>query len=156
MILGNISSKNTDNNRNGQAPTQQGGIMDRPIKFRAWADGKMWYLRDEYWWYFSSTGYWSLNHGDGPGEILCDSLESQNPHLLQFTGLLDRNGKEIYEGDIIKWQDDFGTEQYQNMRDITSEVTFEAGAFNPLSELIAFGSEFEIIGNIYEHKEIKL
>ena len=52
----------------------------REHKYRAWADGKMFIPTEEMWWYFGSYNYWSLNLGDCPGEILCDSLESK------FTG----------------------------------------------------------------------
>ena len=71
-------------------------------KYRAWADGKMHYPTDEMWLYFSSTGYWSLCIGDRPGEIICDSLESEDAVLMQFTGSQDKCLRDIYDSDIIE------------------------------------------------------
>ena len=73
--------------------------------------------------------------------------------IQQYTGLKDKNGKEIYEGDVIKYN--FYGEEY-----ITLNVIFSAGCFevdgawysNCLSELVS--SEIEIIGNIYENTEL--
>jgi len=81
-------------------------------------------------------------------------------HLMQFTGLTDKNGKEIYEGDICKakkfmfsgYKHD-GTEEYE---DFIGEVTFDDYAFF-VGELPFMGidkSTFEIIGNIYQHPEL--
>lgn len=72
--------------------------------------------------------------------------------LMQFTGLLDKNGKEIYEGDIIK------------IRDIAVEVYWDEGtaAFRltfPESPGRLYLGHYdknlvEIIGNIYENPEL--
>lgn len=78
------------------------------------------------------------------------------PHItLQFTGLHDKNGKEIYEGYILKWI----AEHEQGMLVHQREVVFIAGFFGmdsvigkqPLSE---YKSEYEVIGNIYENPEL--
>ena len=113
----------------------------REIKFRAWADGKMFHQTVSCWWYFGSWGYWSLNVGDEPGEILCDSLESEDPILMQFTGLLDKFGKEIYEGDVVD----------------TDGYIFEVGYITAVGTYITTGmfkDSSEIISNIYENPEL--
>lgn len=64
----------------------------REIKFRAWHKKEKW--MDGVW-------AWDIEHG-----MLCFTSHSQTSMkdciLMQFTGLLDKNGKEIYEGDIFK------------------------------------------------------
>jgi len=56
----------------------------REIKFRVWDKKKMHYLDDEY----VSEGIYNS--------------KNKEHILMQFTGLKDKNGKEIYEGDVIK------------------------------------------------------
>ena len=69
--------------------------------------------------------------------------------LMQFTGLLDKNGREIYEGDVIKWIHKHGdfepteqvsTVEYQKYSD--GWIGYEV--FN----------DAEIIGNLYENPEL--
>lgn len=96
----------------------------------------------------------------------------QSSTVGQFTGLLDRNGKEIYYGDVIKH--DLGHEMFTKLN---WQVVFEFGAFqlrNPLYDLpISFvyhafasiengsiisdeeyNNHLEIIGNIYENPNL--
>jgi uncharacterized phage protein (TIGR01671 family) len=74
--------------------------------------------------------------------------------IEQYTGLKDKNGKEIYEGDIIA---------YEQMRIFESEcfeVIFLEGAFKrknknyDLRDLTVFIDKIEIIGNIHENPEL--
>jgi hypothetical protein len=69
-------------------------------------------------------------------------------NLMQFTGLKDKNGKEIYEGDII---DNEGARQKY-------EVQFHKGCFcisrGGLGYHIFNEKEVEVIGNIYENPEL--
>lgn len=70
--------------------------------------------------------------------------------IMQFTGLLDKNGKEIYEGDI-----------YRYANDRPAVVEFEKGVFgyrifNHVKPLFTGGTEnkHEVIGNIYENPDL--
>jgi len=79
--------------------------------------------------------------------------------LMQFTGLKDKNGKEIYEGDVIQWeeQEDWSTNVYKK----TAEVKFVDGAFRTHTEFTSNENNLgivatwgEVIGNIYENPEL--
>ncbi len=110
----------------------------RPIKFRAW--NKLNSNPKERMIYPAIL--------DSDGEVIMPDGDSWDIPVMQYTGLRDSNGKEIYEGDIVKWIADDGTEEYPHEREIIEEVKFECGAYQVLSSLP--GIKFEIIGNIYE------
>lgn len=84
---------------------------------------------------------------------LSEPKSTEHFELMQFTGLLDKNGKEIYEGDIVKPFTDDGN---------LAQVIFLNGSFvlatqkKDGSYLIwnYMESEVEIIGNIYENPEL--
>jgi hypothetical protein len=70
----------------------------------------------------------------------------------QFTGLLDKNGKEIYEGDVIEWKDTYGQPQrmsvfYRSMAEL-NRACFELPTAYPVTP------ELEIIGNIHENPDL--
>ena len=67
--------------------------------------------------------------------------------LMQFTGLKDKNGKEIFEGDIVKYR---SREGYEN-RNCRKVVEWKDGGFNIKGEIV--GTR-EVIGNIYENPEL--
>jgi uncharacterized phage protein (TIGR01671 family) len=79
--------------------------------------------------------------------------------LIQFTGLKDKNGKEIYEGDIIEADDN---DSAPARKSHTWKVVFADGGFcaESLSDEMKIWfhywteSEIEIIGNIYENPEL--
>jgi uncharacterized phage protein (TIGR01671 family) len=147
----------------------------RDIRFRAWDKKKkeMFYPTK----LFFIDGWLTCIDNNKPRE--CNSeleridetyyLESREPEfdaaLMQFTGLLDKNGVEIYEGDIVRY--DLGDreaelEGEENRYDYAS-VIFENGSFLSINHdgfsvdyLIDFSQEmeWEVIGNIHENPEL--
>ena len=122
----------------------------RTIKFRAWSP---------------SNGCWCASfsiHKSGKTSDMIDTkidkdsgLAISDAHwgendleIMQFTGLLDKNGVEVFEGDVVA----IGEPQ------VKFKVVFEDGAFIfkgkykffPLHE----AEFFEVIGNIYEHPHL--
>ena len=69
--------------------------------------------------------------------------------LMQYTGLLDRNKKEIYEGDIIQGNEKQPNEVFWS--ECSWMINQDEVSFDMLSE---FNKEMEIIGNIYSNPEL--
>jgi len=109
--------------------------MNREIKFRAWSNLEKKMIQNPPLRY--SYGKWIIEYAD---TIMTDII------LSQFTGLLDKNGKEIYDGDIVK----VGEENII--------VTFEDGCFSLIGTEhsgILFDYDYIVkIGNIYENPEL--
>ena len=94
-------------------------------------------------------------------------LLTNRPNIMQYTGLQDKNGKEIYEGDIVTYEDGnewstesgYDCEEFMNTGVINFDteyarydVTNKESA--DYEELFEGGGDFEVIGNIYENPEL--
>jgi uncharacterized phage protein (TIGR01671 family) len=142
----------------GQAEnsTLGGGDM-REIKFRAWYTG---YKGKE-------TYYPEMIYDEKPGDCLKWKNEGQILKLMQYTGLKDKNGKEIYEGDIveawsegkhgkfeIRWRQDGGGTPSWLMYPAWQEGEIWRIASSREKDGNCYDRGLEIIGNIYENPEL--
>lgn len=124
-------------------------MMSREIKFRAWHKG------------YPVEGTLSsvaphMVYERWSGECFKWKHEGQPVEIMQYTGLHDRNGKEIYEGDVVRTAWDFG----RSFGDNICQVSFREGEFvfdvTYETEWIRWESitSAEIIGNIHEHPHL--
>lgn len=91
-----------------------------------------------------------------------DLLTSFEHPLMQYTGLKDKNGKEIYEGDIYKSHykyENKSAKRTDKFR-IIGKVIFKAPCFRleglgkNIGAIVPLLTDGEIIGNIYENPEL--
>lgn len=130
----------------------------REIKFRAWRKSS----QQMYSWP-SLVAYLTECRAD-----IAATFEGESDGdlvLMQFTGLHDKNGKEIYEGDIVRFKDFqcFRDDIYECIEPVTyycepnNRVGFDPMVWHTVVEDGYYNSEredYEVIGNIYENGDL--
>lgn len=111
----------------------------REIKFRAWDTACNCYVEKDWQIYLNGT------------VSVSDTWATKDIILEQYTGLKDKNGKEIFEGDIYK-------DIYKDKNEI-GIIEFKIGCFWCVSdddpfEISSMNVYLEIIGNIHENLEL--
>jgi uncharacterized phage protein (TIGR01671 family) len=115
----------------------------RTIKFRAWDGQEMIYPDD----YKKASGK----------HLTVSEILSRFENVMQFTGLHDKNGREIYEGDILELEESMGMGQIRKRKEV---VTFDDDVVDEYGAWIAgwFIGESKhkrlVIGNIHENPDL--
>jgi len=120
----------------------------RPIKFRAW-NKESYYMYDP-----DDNNMEMFMYLDGV--IYYDGQDTDDYILMQYTGLKDKNGKEIYEGDILNIPSTGYDVKEYNHRVIWNEdtLTYEGITKSGRVYELWYDEELEIIGNIHENPEL--
>ena len=112
----------------------------RTIKFRVW-----------------NTKGGNFYTDDHVKSNLFNFLERTEEPVMLFTGLLDRNGKEIYEGDVLQWDAEHELGTLTHQREVVfAHISFGMNSIighRPLTEYQT-AAELEVIGNIYENADL--
>jgi len=128
--------------------------MNREIKFRAWDKLKHKMMETSYF----DMWYYTIAENDETGRSrACECKDQQdycraNLEIMQFTGLKDTDGKEIYEGDILYTSDLYRKHFVVGYSGRSFELydNKDGVVFDPNNDW----SEYEVVGNIYENPEL--
>ena len=123
-------------------------IKMREIKFRAWDKKKkvMFYSYDNY--LKVEGNLWSLweKNEENKLKLLTNHITG---FLMEFVGLKDKNGKEIFEGDILKSEFKHSEEELILMEWIGGKNKDFQGF-----DICQVFQKYKVIGNIYENPEL--
>ena len=113
------------------------------------------------------TGEWVygfyVGYSESSGYIYGDYIDKDEVFEVdaktvgQFAGLIDKNGKEVYEGDVVRYQEDVKeymatvSPYYGNNLYFVWENTFEVPTN---TDVFGCKEELEIVGNIHENPEL--
>jgi len=133
--------------------------MNRTIKFRSWniEENIMHDLAFPSW--NGSHEVWEDNKPQSKVQYLSNNGPEEQGILMQYTGLKDKNGVEIYEGDIVEGSY-FEPNPLTEIK-YTGSIVFEDASFICKSEGLIdryIGDRLfkglEVIGNVHQNKEL--
>lgn len=130
--------------------------MSREIKFRAWKKGAEPFVES---WEKPCMIYGIERLYDGSidglesygsfGGILGDTDEFV---VEQFTGMMDRDGREIYEGDVVECRVGENGPRFPAIPRFRGEVKFDTGTYGVGGYVMTFCSRMKVVGNVHENQ----
>ena len=121
----------------------------REIKFRAWDK-----INNRFTGRFcigDDGSFIDMTSGDNSEWMVVEDMT-----INRYTGLKDKNGVEIYEGDVVKYVTNYYGKRQERQKVVEWIDDMQDDSFGePLSMGYRFhGDELEVIGNIYENPEL--
>lgn len=138
----------------------------REIKFRAWIKD------DKSMWEVEAIDFHKqvvrIDWQPQDGSRLTEGIDFEEVKLMQYTGLKDKNGKEIYEGDIVRFADkgewykymycfEKTREEIEGMPYGVGEVKWDgrnSGWSVGVGATYEASTYLEVIGNVFENPEL--
>lgn len=120
-------------------------------KFRAWDKHSQKMFADD------ELIIWNGNvYANDSKKLTCNNLKGwsiDDEYLMQSTGLKDKNGKEVFEGDVLGTKDGLlnGVVEYRSDLGMWTNSLIR---YNNFERLCSIAGDREIIGNIYENREL--
>ena len=127
-------------------------MKNRPIEFRVWdKELKIMHQSSERF-KIDSEGNVGLNKGFfKPNQDGCEYV------LVQFTGVLDKNGVKIFEGDVYVMFTEIGyhedTDEYEYKKE-HHVVKYSEGVCSIGFQFLSHHSNIEVVGNIHQHPHL--
>jgi uncharacterized phage protein (TIGR01671 family) len=130
----------------------------REIKFRAWDGKKMWLVTEleiakgntEFVEHYGTDVGYLIRGLDNKGNKFAGVMPDGDTVLVQYTGLKDKNGVEIYQSDIVSFTNSSGDVITRTCEWSEKQVGWRFDGFTYTQEFVNLNG-VEVVGNKYEN-----